>query len=192
MQIAKREKHSTKHNKKFGGVSGNWTMVYRSETMHNNQNPMWAPFNVNLVGLCGGNFDTMFKVCVLSFLLILLCSSSFPSLPLALLFLCTLSIFLFPYGTARKRCIITATNIISSLSCNFDTSFQVSPSPSYSLCFGAMVLSQGCCTTITTLCSLVAILLLPLSFFCPPLYLLSYYSSLFIFFPLLLLIVYCC
>lgn len=60
--IAKREKSATKKNKKFGGVSGNWTMVYRSETINNNQNPCWAPFNVNLIALCGGNFDTVFKV----------------------------------------------------------------------------------------------------------------------------------
>jgi len=60
--IAQREKHSTKHNKKFGGMSGNWVMVYRSETLHNNQNPLWAPFNVNLIALCGGNFDQVFKI----------------------------------------------------------------------------------------------------------------------------------
>lgn len=61
-QVARRERHSTKHNKKFGGVSGNWVMVYRSETIHNNQNPCWNPFTVNLITLCGGNFDAVFKV----------------------------------------------------------------------------------------------------------------------------------
>jgi len=60
--IARRESHSTKHNKKFGGVSGNWNMVYRSETLNNNQNPLWAPFTVNLMQLCGGNFESVFKI----------------------------------------------------------------------------------------------------------------------------------
>lgn len=60
--IARRERRETKHNKKFGGLSGNWVMVYRSETIKNDQSPQWAPFNVNLISLCGGNFDTVFKV----------------------------------------------------------------------------------------------------------------------------------
>lgn len=60
--IARREAHSTKHNKKFGGISGNWVLIHRTETLHNNQNPVWAPFTVNLYSLCGGNFDTVFKI----------------------------------------------------------------------------------------------------------------------------------
>jgi len=59
---AKQERHSTKHNKKFGLQNGNWVMIHRSETIMNNQNPLWNPFTVNLYSLCGGNFDTPFKV----------------------------------------------------------------------------------------------------------------------------------
>jgi len=60
--IARRERYSTRHNKKFGGISGKWAMVHRTETIHNNQYPHWAPFTVNLVALVGGNFDTIFKI----------------------------------------------------------------------------------------------------------------------------------
>ncbi len=47
--------------KKFG-TSPNWAMIHKTETIHNNQSPTWAPFTVNLMHLCGGNLDTMFKV----------------------------------------------------------------------------------------------------------------------------------
>jgi hypothetical protein len=60
--IARQEARSTKYNKKFGGVSGNWVLVHRTETLKNNQNPVWAPFTVNLLSICGGNFDTVFKI----------------------------------------------------------------------------------------------------------------------------------
>jgi hypothetical protein len=60
--IARQEARSTKKNKKFGGISGNWVLIHRTETLHNNQNPTWAPFTVNLYSLCGGNFDTVFKI----------------------------------------------------------------------------------------------------------------------------------
>jgi len=59
---AKQERKSTKHNKKFGVHSSNWVMIHRTETIHNSQNPIWQPFNVNLMSLCGGNFDAVFKI----------------------------------------------------------------------------------------------------------------------------------
>lgn len=37
-------------------------MIYRSETIMNNQHPTWAPFTVNLISLCGGNIDSVFKI----------------------------------------------------------------------------------------------------------------------------------
>lgn len=60
--LSRQESKSTKRNKTFGGLSGNWTLVHRTETIRNNQNPTWAPFNVNLYALCGGNHDTPFKI----------------------------------------------------------------------------------------------------------------------------------
>jgi len=61
-RLARHEARSTKHNKKFGGLKGNWVLIHRTETLHNNQNPLWNPFTVNLYSVCGGNFDTAFKV----------------------------------------------------------------------------------------------------------------------------------
>jgi len=60
---AKQERKSTRYNKKFGvSGSGNWVMIHKTETIMNNQNPLWNPFVVNLYSLCGGNFDTPFKI----------------------------------------------------------------------------------------------------------------------------------
>jgi len=59
---ARRERRETRRNKKFGVHSGNWVMIHRTETICNNQNPMWNPFVVNLYSLCGGNFDAPFKI----------------------------------------------------------------------------------------------------------------------------------
>jgi len=61
-RMAHRENHATKKNKHFGGMKGNWAMIYRSETLKNNQNPTWAPFIVNVGALCQGNIDAPFKV----------------------------------------------------------------------------------------------------------------------------------
>jgi len=60
--LAKREDYSTRHIKRFGGLSGKWAMIHRTETLHNNQNPTWNPFVVDLYALCGGNYDNVFKI----------------------------------------------------------------------------------------------------------------------------------
>jgi hypothetical protein len=51
-----------KSRKRFDKVRGKWSTVYRSETIRNDQNPTWRPFNVSLQTLCRNNLDIPFLI----------------------------------------------------------------------------------------------------------------------------------
>lgn len=48
--------------KRFDKVRGKWAIVYRSETIRNDQNPTWRPFNISIQTLCRGNLDVPFII----------------------------------------------------------------------------------------------------------------------------------
>ncbi|EGG22130.1 C2 calcium/lipid-binding region-containing protein [Cavenderia fasciculata] len=54
---------SYKSSKKSGGSGGGWTVVYRSETIRDNQNPTWAPFKISLNTL--GGLERPLRLCVM-------------------------------------------------------------------------------------------------------------------------------
>ncbi|KAF2070492.1 hypothetical protein CYY_008190 [Polysphondylium violaceum] len=51
-----------KDSKKGGGSTANWSVVHRTETIRDNQNPVWQPFTVGLMAICGGNMEKPIKV----------------------------------------------------------------------------------------------------------------------------------
>eukprot|EP01132_Coremiostelium_polycephalum_P009674 gene9674-11860_t len=51
-----------KDSKKGGGSTANWAVVYRTETIRDNQNPVFAPFTIGLHALCGGNLERPIKI----------------------------------------------------------------------------------------------------------------------------------
>jgi len=60
--MARHENNKNKRFKKFGGLSGKWALIHRSETIKNNQNPVWAPFTIDINALVGGDMDRVFKL----------------------------------------------------------------------------------------------------------------------------------
>eukprot|EP01113_Clastostelium_recurvatum_P011480 TRINITY_DN1584_c0_g1_i1.p3 TRINITY_DN1584_c0_g1~~TRINITY_DN1584_c0_g1_i1.p3 ORF type:complete len:307 (-),score=65.42 TRINITY_DN1584_c0_g1_i1:51-971(-) len=63
----KANRKETKHSKKFGQPSANWYVMHRTETIMNNQNPVWQPFTLPLASLCQGNIDAPIKIEVWDF-----------------------------------------------------------------------------------------------------------------------------
>ncbi|EGC35159.1 hypothetical protein DICPUDRAFT_72456 [Dictyostelium purpureum] len=45
-----------------GGSTAQWAVVHRTETIRDNQNPVWQPFTIGLHTLCGGNLERPIKI----------------------------------------------------------------------------------------------------------------------------------
>ena len=61
----KKEVKKQKDMKKAAkGKAASWSTVFKSETVMNNQNPTFKPFQIDLRQLCQGNMDTPFQIAV--------------------------------------------------------------------------------------------------------------------------------
>jgi len=49
-------------SKKGGGSTAQWSVVHRTETIRDNQNPVWQPFTLGLMAILGGNMEKPIKV----------------------------------------------------------------------------------------------------------------------------------
>lgn len=43
---------------------GKWVLAHRTEVIKNTLNPVWKPFKISLVTLCGANYDAELLVCI--------------------------------------------------------------------------------------------------------------------------------
>jgi len=58
-QSIKKKKHIFKakiHSSK------KWLLIHKTETIFDNQNPAWAPFQISIQPLCNGSFDQPFLI----------------------------------------------------------------------------------------------------------------------------------
>jgi len=64
MGMGKKMKNKVKKTKNNPGEKhkGGWIPVYKSETVMDDQNPVWRPMNINLMQLTGGSIDVKFLI----------------------------------------------------------------------------------------------------------------------------------